>query len=304
MRRRKSATSHPAFHLQQIRTSNLDNDRWLVPAFNALSLPFFSAFSTLTIFKTYAISIVSHGHGAEVEQLLKAIGRWSDAGLQKVLVTVNVPDLDTDYFKHSKNDFPFELCVIRNQQPRGFGANHNHAFKACMSDCFLVLNPDLELPANPFPELLQTLSNANVGCAYPTQAAADGRLQDFERDLPTPFSILKRQLFRHRQPPPAGRQVQWVSGAFMAFKTPVFRNLGGFDERYFMYCEDVDICLRLQLAGFTLARTATPVVHHAQRQTLSKFRHLTWHVRSLFRLWNSPTYQAFKRKFLAGESPK
>ena len=80
----------------------------------------------------------------------------------------------------------------------------------------------------------------------------------------------------------------------MAFNSAVFRSLGGFDERYYMYCEDVDICLRLQLAGFGLSPANATVVHHAQRQTTKSLRHLAWHVRSLLRLWNSPTYKAYQ----------
>ncbi len=84
----------------------------------------------------------------------------------------------------------------------------------------------------------------------------------------------------------------------MAFKSTVFRELGGFDERYFMYCEDVDICLRMQLAGYSLARADATVIHHTQRQTLKNLKHLAWHIRSLLRLWNSAAYKEFKKKFI------
>ena len=84
----------------------------------------------------------------------------------------------------------------------------------------------------------------------------------------------------------------------MAFRADVFAGLGGFDERYFMYCEDVDICLRAQLAGYRLERADAKVVHHTQRRTLKSLRHLTWHVRSLLRLWRSPAYLQYKKQFM------
>jgi N-acetylglucosaminyl-diphospho-decaprenol L-rhamnosyltransferase len=245
--------------------------------------------------------VVSHGHGAQVEQLLRAISVWSDASLKKVVVTVNAPGLDTSFFDEKARDFPFALSVIRNSHPRGFGANHNRAFQECESDYFFVLNPDLELPTNPFPALLTALSDNRTGCAYPIQTSTVGTRQDFERGLPAPAAIVKRRFSRASSRLQSAPQPHWASGAFMAFNAFVFRKLGGFDERYFMYCEDVDICLRLQLAGFQLARADTTVIHHAQRQSLTNYRHLFWHVRSLLRLWNSAAYKTYRVKFLNGE---
>ena len=240
---------------------------------------------------------MSHGHGAQVEQLLKAINKWCDRSLQKVIVTVNAPDLDTAYFSQSMEDLPFQLCIIKNSLPLGFGANQNQAFKECCSDYFFVLNPDLDLPTNPFPELLKALSSDLTGCAYPTQTSLSGDLQDFERDLPTPSAILKRLLSSIDKRSKSPARAQWVSGAFMAFDSAVFRRLAGFDEGYFMYCEDVDICLRLQLAGFKLSRADTTVVHHAQRQSLKSLPHLIWHIRSLLRLWRSNSYKSYRQQF-------
>lgn len=187
---------------------------------------------------------------------------------------------------------------MHNSEPHGFGANHNAAFKQCDSDYFFVLNPDLELLENPFPALLSALADVHTGCAYPVQTSSDGKRQDFERDLPTPSAIVKRRFSKTGTRLPAPPQARWASGAFMAFNASVFCTLGGFDERYNMYCEDADICLRLQLAGFRLVRAETTVVHHAQRQSLTNFRHLAWHVRSLLRLWNSAAYKSYKREFL------
>jgi GT2 family glycosyltransferase len=80
------------------------------------------------------------------------------------------------------------------------------------------------------------------------------------------------------------------------FKAKVFDRLQGFDEGYFMYCEDTDICLRLQLAGWSMAPMGGAVRHDAQRKTGHHWGHLAWHVRSLLRLWCSDTYAQFKKR--------
>ena len=121
--------------------------------------------------------------------------------------------------------------------------------------------------------------------------------QDFERDLPTRTAILKRRFAAASGGSHTPARAQWASGAFIAFNSAAFRGIAGFDERYFMYCEDVDICLRLQLAGYQLARADTTVVHHAKRQSLKNFRHLAWHVCSLLRLWNSASNKACLLKY-------
>ncbi len=64
-----------------------------------------------------------------------------------------------------------------------------------------------------------------------------------------------------------------------------------------MYCEDVDLCLRLQLAGWRLAGADTALVQHqAQRASRRGWQPLLWHVTSLLRLWRSPVWQAWQAR--------
>jgi N-acetylglucosaminyl-diphospho-decaprenol L-rhamnosyltransferase len=230
--------------------------------------------------------------------LLRQIDKWCIPALKQVIVTINIPALDVGYFNDTEVHFTFKLCTVKNERPLGFGANHNRAFVLCDSDYYFVINPDLDLFQNPFPDILKNLENSRIGCAYPAQSSRQNLLLDFERELASPISIIKRHIPFINQPPPFASSIDWVNGAFMAFKASVYRELKGFDERYFMYCEDVDICLRLQLAGYRLARADTTVIHHTQRKTLKNLRHLAWHIRSLFRLWNSKAYKDYQRRLL------
>jgi N-acetylglucosaminyl-diphospho-decaprenol L-rhamnosyltransferase len=250
-----------------------------------------------TINNKLCVSIVSHGHKKLIDKLVIQLATKAPPEIAKLIITCNKPDVENLDYLCSKMDLPFTVQCINNEKPLGFGANHNQAFRYCNTDFFCVVNPDIELINEPFKKILDVFLQKNIGATYPLQISERGLLLDFERDLVSPTSVFQRHLLKklYRSD---NRPVDWISGAFIVFKSSVFRELNGFDERYFMYCEDVDICLRLQLAGYSLARADATVIHHTQRQTLKNPRHLAWHIRSLLRLWNSDAYRAYKRRFI------
>jgi N-acetylglucosaminyl-diphospho-decaprenol L-rhamnosyltransferase len=257
------------------------------------------------------VSIVSHAHSALVDRLIKQLMAIRSHKIDKIIVTLNVEDADCTDLEQYVTGLPLEVVVVRNAAPRGFGANHNHAFSLATGEYFCVLNPDIELHAgcdNPFKGLVIALSVPGVGLTYPMQITRGGKLLDFERTLPTLGEIAQRHgpggygfdnsnQFQAVTVVATPERVDWACGAFLMLKSSVFKELGGFDERYFMYCEDVDICLRAQLAGYSLARAQSVVVHHTQRRSLKSFRHLSWHVFSLLRLWRSQAYLEYKKQW-------
>jgi GT2 family glycosyltransferase len=230
-----------------------------------------------------AVSIVSHGHGACVQRLLEELARWSAAHIQRVVLTQNIPESPP---QAPAQGWPFVLQVIKNTMPAGFAANHNRALADATEPFVCILNPDVALAgADPFAALLRMASREGVGCAFPSQVDASGRGQDFERELPTLAALWRR----HGQGR-ADARVDWVNAACLVLPLSVWQRLGGFDARYFMYCEDVDLCLRLRLAGLQLVRAPAQIVHAGQRASHRNWRHFFWHLRSLVRLWQSPVY--------------
>lgn len=242
-----------------------------------------------------SVSVVSHGHGPHVEALLRDLAAHCAADVSRVVLTLNLTEPGLQRLVAS-TDWPFAITVLENPAPRSFGFNHNQAFARVDTPLFCVMNPDLRLQSNPFPVLRSALTSADAGCAYPVQLDANGQRQDFERALPTPWSLFRRVGLGRRR----SDGVDWVNGAFMLFKTEVYRQLGGFDERYRLYCEDVDICIRLQLQGYRLKPAPVNVVHLAQRATGRRLRHSIWHVQSMLRLWCSAAYWRFLRRSTNG----
>lgn len=237
------------------------------------------------------ISLVSHGQGNFAKSLLHDLDRYTKATSFTLLLTLNVPE--TLPFDPATFSFPIQL--VHNEAPKGFAANHNAAFKRHRGEYFCVLNPDLRLPTNPFPVLMEVLLNEMVGVTAPKVLNSSGATEDSARRLPTPLTILKKLLSGDRS---LDYQLgtdpvfpDWVAGMFLLFRSEVFARLGGFGDRYFLYYEDVDICCRLRLARLQVVLDPSiVVVHDARRDSRRKFRYLLLHISSMLKFFSSRVF--------------
>lgn len=226
------------------------------------------------------VSIVSHGHGEMVRRLVEQVLMCPE--VRQLIVTFNIPEPSFEFQD-------VRLTQVKNSSPKGFGANHNAAFNLASSEFYCVMNPDIELTCNPFAPLLGSLFDRHVGLASPSVVGANGLPEDNMRSFLTPWSMVKRLLGLDFGPNPLQRDdsdltPDWVAGMFMLFRSEAYAKVGGFDERYFMYCEDADICTRLWKIGYRVVGClSVSVIHNAQRASHRSFKHLSWHVRSMAR---------------------
>ena len=245
------------------------------------------------------LSIVSHGQAALVATLLDDIARVASPHVTAIVVTHNVDESSPTW----PESLASHIVTIANASPRGFGANHNAAFKRSATPYFVAMNPDLRLVADPFDKLVARFEScaadeARIGAVAPCIVAADGTPEDSARCLITPIDLIRRRIGGAGRAP--SKNPQWLAGMFILVSSAAFRAVGGFDERYFMYCEDFDLCARLRLNGwrFEVVESAI-VVHAAQRASHRSLRHLTWHVASLLKMWSSPTFWRYRRLLIA-----
>jgi N-acetylglucosaminyl-diphospho-decaprenol L-rhamnosyltransferase len=238
-----------------------------------------------------SISIVSHGQGDLVSEVLSDLARFADSAPIEVILTRNVPER----LPFSVEDFPYPVKVVVNAAPKGFGANHNAAFRIAEGEWFCVMNPDIRLNGNPFPDLLACLANPGVGVAAPLVLGVQGKTEDSARRFPSPLKILCKALGGCKRSDYAVTvspvYPDWVGGMFMLFPCSIYEKVGGFDERYFLYYEDVDLCARLQLQGdLVILCPRAEVVHHARRSSHRNLRYLRWHLGSMMRFFFSSVY--------------
>ncbi|RYH68005.1 MAG: glycosyl transferase [Alcaligenaceae bacterium] len=234
------------------------------------------------------VSIVSHGQLDLIRPLLEQLDRFSSAMVDKVVLTINIPEADV----LGDATFRFPIERIENAAVKGFGANHNQAFQRCMTPWFLVLNPDIRFDSDVLVPLIASASERS-GLMTPRILEPGKSEPEQHRRIITPLEILTRHRSDYRRP----AVPVWVPGLFMLLRSAAYVHIGGFDEkRYFMYGEDFDICARLQLSGWSLqVGEDLMVLHDARRASHGSRKHFFWHISSLLKVWTSQAFWRIRR---------
>ena len=229
------------------------------------------------------LSVVSHHQADLASLLLKDLQHTQ--GLSSIHLTLNLEE--------PVGALPAQpgLSTSLNPSPLGFAANHNQAFADCKETFFCVANPDIRLSADPFPAMLKCMEDPRVALVAPLVFNPEGTLEDSARYFPTPLGLAKKALGQgdgryHLNPDtmPRPQAVEWVAGMFLLFRTEAFQEVGGFDDKFHLYYEDVDICARLWRAGWKVAITPdAQVTHAAQRASRHNAQYMAWHAASMAR---------------------
>jgi len=235
------------------------------------------------------VSVVSHRQNALVNAFVEDVARHCGKRVA-LLVTQNVPDAEP----FALSGMPGRVEILLNERLKGFGENHNAAFSRCRTQYFCVANPDIRLRADPFPQLVEALEKEGAVAAGPLVRNPAGAVEDSARRFPTAASLF-RKLLRERPGPeyPLGHaavRVDWVAGMFILFRSAAFRQVGGFDERYFLYYEDVDLCRRLgQSVGPVVYEPRAEVIHDARRASRRDLHLALRHFSSAVRFLSKPS---------------
>jgi O-antigen biosynthesis protein len=229
-----------------------------------------------------SIVIVNYNVKEFITQLFESINRsLGDITYEILLVDNNSVDNSLNYLTKK---FP-KVTYIKNEENIGFGRANNQAFKIANGTYTFILNPDTLLQENTLLTLKTFLDNndnyAAVGCKL---LNPDGTFApESRRQEPNPISALGQTLGFTRLFPNnkrlAGYYMNWLnedqlsdvevlSGACMFYRTSVLHELNGFDEQFFMYGEDIDLCKRTRDLGYKIAyQPATSLIHYKGEST-------------------------------------
>lgn len=226
------------------------------------------------------ISIVSHNNKDELFRLLKQFSEFQfDRKIVKFIVTSNTRE-KLDF----KNFFDFEITYIKNTTKKGFAENHNQAFQICCekgATYFLVLNPDVEIIEFDVKNIIRFIQDIGIkGIFYPRNVSVEQLRKQLNTRLPGP-RIVAHYLGKFQK-------IEWISGEAMLFDVEWYRELRGFDQSYFLYVEDVDICNRNLRAGGVLQFVPQfTIKHRGARKSKRNVNHLFMHLSSLVRFYKS-----------------
>lgn len=226
------------------------------------------------------------------EQFSEAISSFLNGCDGRMYVIDNSPQpLQSEYFSHPRVTYKF---IGKNI---GFGAAHNiamvHAIPA--SDFHLLLNPDVSFDSDVIEVLVQTLiARPAGGLVMPRIEYPDGSLQMLCKLLPAPHHLFVRRFLgfvgieryfnRHYElhdlPQNRISCVPSLSGCCLLLRTRLLRDIGLFDERYFMYMEDVDLVRRFGDVSETLYQPAVSVVHSYEKGSYKNSLLMRYHLMS------------------------
>lgn len=197
------------------------------------------------------------------------------------------------------------LIYIRAARNNGYGAGHNIALRKVLesSRFHFVLNPDIAFGPDELAKMLEFMErNEDVGQLMPKVTYPDGSLQYLCKLIPAPADLFLRRFMvgpLKRLTEPQIRRfelrftgynrqmdVPYLSGCFMLFRTAALRKVGLFDERFFMYPEDIDISRRMHANFRTVYYPGATIVHDHARDSYKSLRALLVHMVNLVRYFN------------------
>jgi hypothetical protein len=211
-----------------------------------------------------------------------------------------------------------QIEYIFNGRNLGYGAGHNLAIEKAMgkSKYHIILNPDVEFD----PAILHTLYNymqlnKQVGLVMPKVFYKTGQIQYLCKKLPSPSDLIIRRFvpralkfmvkkrleeyeLKHKDYNRV-MEIPNLSGCFMFIRTDVFTKVGLFDERYFLYLEDTDLCRRINEKYLTVYYPGVSIVHGYSKASYKSFKLTKLHLRSSIQYFNKwGWFKDVKRKLI------
>jgi exopolysaccharide biosynthesis polyprenyl glycosylphosphotransferase len=246
-----------------------------------------------------SIVVVTHESRDEIVDCLDTLLDASKSVSCEVIVVDNAStDGTADLVAEA---FP-EVRLIRKRRRDGFSTNVNIGVVASRGRHLLLLNPDTRMFNGTIDRLVDHLDrHPEVGIVGPRLIYPNGAPQASARRFPTPVNTLVRRTPLRRLVGVTGgtarhlmkdsvltevTEVDWLLGAAMAIRADAYFELGGLDDAFRLYCEDVDLCWRMHEAGWRVEYLPTATVEHALGELTAK-RFFTvrtiWHFRSMWR---------------------
>jgi GT2 family glycosyltransferase len=242
------------------------------------------------------ISIVLYKHSIEEIKPLVCILHQSELVKQIYLID-NSPSSNIGF-----NDLPATYIFMGKNL--GYGKAHNIAIQKSIEQhtkYHIVLNPDIFTNVTVIHYLFEFMeSHQLVGLCMPNIVYPTFERQYLCKLLPRPYDLMFRRFIptkslkkRHdikfelqNADYNKSFHAPSLSGCFMFMRTDILKEVGGFDERFFMYCEDIDLCRRINEHSKTMYVPTIPVIHHYNKESYRSTKVLFYHIKSAIQYFN------------------
>lgn len=207
-----------------------------------------------------AIIIVTYNSSETIHNCLESLKNFSGD-----IVVVDNQSEDNTVEIVEKNK---KVKLVRSEINLGFSKGCNLGAKNTDGKILIFINPDTQMVSENFEERVrEDLQEDRVGIVGPKFIYPDGSIQKTTRNFPTVLNAFKEYILNTKGSydfymPADKSQVQTVIGAFMAMRKEVFDMVNGFDERFFLYYEDIDLCKRVNDKGFKVIFDPSIIVSH------------------------------------------
>lgn len=238
--------------------------------------------------------IVSYNNKEKIAQTIKSVLDKTKGVPFKLYVVDNASSDNTAEF--IEENFP-QVEVIKLSENEGFGAGHNKVIERLKSKYHVVINPDILLESDVITQLaLYADKDERIGLLSPQIVFPNGSIQKLGKRNPT-IKYLGAHRFCKKDsnskimteycmldmPNDKPFEITNATGCFMFFRTDVFKELNGFDERFFMYLEDCDIARRAAQKYKVLFYPMASVVHLWERESKRNKKLLLIHITSILK---------------------
>lgn len=251
-----------------------------------------------------SISIVVYQSYKDITLAIETIEKFTDNRIEKIIYVVDNSGKEWNDERRQFTEFLKQyddIVYLDTGENLGFGRGHNFVRDRIDSEYHAIVNPDIIMTEDSFRKMIDYLeSHEDVGMCIPKMTDEDGKVQLVYRRELTVWDLLVRTFFKKFVP---GRyayhtmqdmnyeeefQVPFGQGSFLVVRTPLFKELGGFDDHYFLYMEDADFCKRVNAVSKLMYYSGTSVIHKWERGSHKNLGLLKCHICSAvyyFKKW-------------------
>lgn len=255
--------------------------------------------------KDITVSIVAYNNYDDIIKLIESLETLTDIGIDKYIYVIdnscrNNEDSERKQFEIKLNKYP-DIEYINTGSNLGFGKAHNYVLDKLQSQYHAIVNPDIIFVEDSFSSIIKYMKeNIDVGMCIPRIVNEKNELQKVYREEVTILDMFIRMflkgLFKKREAKHTLQQndytkpfrVPFGQGSFLVANTQLLKSLNGFDDNFFMYMEDADLCKRVNKCSKLMYFPGTTVIHKWEKGSHKNLVLFRYHLKSMiyyFKKW-------------------